>query len=76
MVIIGPLIAAGGPIHFFLDEKVNKKSPLRLMLSKVLRRPGVVIAAPANAEQRLGRVCEWTICGGIKFDFFIKFFKI
>ena len=27
-----PLIAAGEPIHFFLDEKVNKKSPLRLML--------------------------------------------
>jgi hypothetical protein len=26
MVMIGPLIAAGGPIHFFLDEKVNKKS--------------------------------------------------
>jgi hypothetical protein len=30
----------------------------------------VVIAAPAKAEDRLGRVCERTICGGIEFDFF------
>jgi hypothetical protein len=35
----------------------------------------VVIAAPAKAEERLGRVCEWTICGGFKFDFFIKFLR-
>jgi hypothetical protein len=26
ILIIFPLIAAGGPIHFFLDEKVSKKS--------------------------------------------------
>ena len=30
----------------------------------------LVIAAPAKAEDRLGKVCERTICGGIEFDFF------
>jgi hypothetical protein len=30
----------------------------------------VVTAAPAKAEDRLVRVCERTICGGIEFDFF------
>ena len=30
----------------------------------------VFIAAPAKAEERWGRDSEWTICGGIEFDFF------
>jgi hypothetical protein len=33
-------------------------------------RAGFVFAAPAKAEDRLGRVCERTICGWIEFDFF------
>ena len=33
-------------------------------------RAKLVIAAPAKAEDRLGRDSEWTICGGIEFDFF------
>jgi hypothetical protein len=36
----------------------------------------VVTAAPANAEERLGRVCEWTICSRFEFDFFYQIFKI
>ncbi len=31
---------------------------------------GVVTSAPAKAEYRLGKDSEWTICGGIEFDFF------
>jgi hypothetical protein len=26
----------------------------------------IVTAAPAKAEDRLGRVCEWTICGSFE----------
>jgi hypothetical protein len=36
----------------------------------------VVTAAPAKAEDRLGRVCERTICGWFEFDFFYPIFKI
>ena len=32
LLLTFPAHGRGGPIHFFLDEKVNKKSPLRLML--------------------------------------------
>jgi hypothetical protein len=34
-------------------------------------RARLVIAAPAEAEDRLGRVCERTICGGIGISVFI-----
>jgi hypothetical protein len=43
---------------------------------KVSAKAGLVIAAPAKAEDRLGRVCEWTICSWFKFDFFYQIFKI
>jgi hypothetical protein len=33
-------------------------------------RARFVIAAPAKAEERLGKDSEWTICGGIELDFF------
>ena len=70
-----PAHSRGEPSSFPVAEK-NQNATAAPDAMKGSGLANVVRAAPANAEQRLGRVCEWTICGGFKFDFFIKFFKI
>ena len=65
-----PAHSRGGAIHFFLDEKVNKKSPLRLMLWKVVRGLGLSLPHQPRRKKRKRRVCEWTICGGFGIYFF------
>ncbi len=63
--MICPLIAAGGLIFLFLQQKRNKMPPLRLMLWKVVRGLSKSLPHQPRRKKRERRVCERTICVGI-----------
>ena len=68
-----PAHSRGEPSSFPVAEK-NQNATAASDAMKGSAKARVVIAAPANAEQRLGRVCEWTICSRFKFDFLYQIF--
>ena len=59
-----------GGLVLFLSQKSDQNATAASDAMKGSARAGVVIAAPAKAEDRLGRVCERTLCGGFGISFF------
>ena len=69
---ICPLIAAEGLNFSFPSAEKKQNAAAVSDAMKGSARARLVIAAPAKAKDRLGRDSEWTICGGIEFDFFYQ----